>query len=68
MRQETNRVNISDNDNLRDVSGGYLLEHRHGQNEEGLPTVNGSVTGKQWNLEYPKQENLTAAQLDYIQG
>ena len=66
--QETNRVNIADNNNPADISGGYLAEFRHGQNEDPpLPTINGSVTKQQWNVKYPKVENITTAQIDYFQ-
>ena len=65
--QETNRVNIADNNNPSDITGGYLAEFKHGQNPDNLPTINGTVSKQQWNLEYPKAKNLTAPQLDYIQ-
>lgn len=45
-----------------------MLEFKHGQNPDNLPTVNGSVTNKQWNLEYPKPENITQEQIEYIQS
>lgn len=67
MPQEPSRVNISANDNPKDITGGYMMQYKHSQNPDNLPTVNGSVTGKQWNVEYPKQENITAAQIDYLQ-
>lgn len=66
--QESQRINIADNNNPSDITGGYLAEFKHSQNPDNLPTINGSVTTKQWNLEYPKAENLTDAQLNYIQG
>lgn len=60
-------MNISDNDNPNDISGGYLAEFKHGQNEKGQNTINGTVTDKQWNVVYPKIENTTEAQLTYLQ-
>lgn len=65
--QESNRISIANNTDPNDITGGYLAEFKHAQNPDNLPTINGTVTKKQWNVVYPKAQNLTARQLDYFQ-
>ena len=66
--QGKDRINVTDNNDPSDITGGYIGEYKHGQNEKGQPTINGTFLGvDQWNVVFPKQENLTEAQLDYFQ-
>ena len=66
--QESNRVDIAQNNITSDPSGGFLMEFSHEQNPSYLPTVNGSISHQQWLIKYPKQKNLTPPQLDFLQG
>lgn len=65
--QDKHRIKLAPSNNTADVSGGYLMEFSHEQNPDELPTVNGTITNKQWLVLYPKQKNLTAPQLEYMQ-
>ena len=64
--QETNRINVADNSDPTDITGGYMAEFKHAQNPDNLPTINGSRSNQQWNVEYPKDKNITQAQLQYF--
>jgi hypothetical protein len=66
--QGKNRINIANNTNPADITGGYLAEFSHEQNPKNLPTVNGTISKQQWLVKYPKAKNLTAPQLAYFDG
>ncbi|DBB02648.1 TPA: hypothetical protein ACH3X3_011616 [Trebouxia sp. C0006] len=58
-----NLAKLKDDDN--DITGGYILEYRHGDNAKNEPTINSTITGIQWCLKYPDTFNMT--KLNYIQ-
>ncbi|DBA72087.1 TPA: hypothetical protein ACH3X2_010812 [Trebouxia sp. C0005] len=64
--QSKPRLNLAKlKDDDHDITGGYILEYRHGDNFKNEPTINSTITGIQWCLKYPDTFNMT--KLNYIQ-
>ncbi|KAL3138924.1 hypothetical protein ABBQ32_005741 [Trebouxia sp. C0010 RCD-2024] len=65
--QNKNRLNIA---KLRvddeDITGGYIIEYKHGDNPKNEPEINCAITGMPWIVKYPGGFNMT--KLNYLQG
>lgn len=73
VKRDKNRVNVAKNDPIKDISGGYILklDKVTGATKGGWISPFAPVTGKNvysnYLYHYPKPEDITPAQADYIQ-